>query len=300
MAELFEAIRSTVMGLEIRDFVDILLVAGFSYWLLSLIQGTTAVALLRGIALVFVVGSLASGVLGLTLLGWLLRSMIPALLVAIPILFQPELRRALEQIGRAGGLTALSAAQVTTTSQRTIDIVSSAAGRLAERNWGALIVLERQIALGEYAETGIRIDGALSVEFLLSIFYPHSPLHDGAVIVRRDRVVAAGCVLPLAETMDTGHQFGTRHRAGIGITEKTDALSVVVSEETGRISISNNGRMVRNLDEQKLRRVLPMLYRAERRAGEPIPLAQTGSLARLMIGNVLGRRGRTSVQNPVE
>lgn len=297
MAEILEAIRSTVLGLEIRDVLDILVVAAFSYWLLSLIQGTTAVALLRGIALVFVVGSLASSVMGLTLLGWLLKSMIPALLVAIPILFQPELRRALEQIGRAGGLTRPEAL---TTNQRTIEIVSTAAGRLAERNWGALIVLERQIALGEYAETGIRIDGTLSVEFLLSIFYPHSPLHDGAVIVRRDRVVAAACVLPLAETMDTGHQFGTRHRAGIGITEKTDALSVVVSEETGRISISNNGRLVRNLDEQKLRRVLPMLYKAERRPGEQIPLAQTGSLARFMIGSVLGRRGRSPVEDPVE
>lgn len=297
MAELIEAIRSTLLGLEMRDVVDIVVVAGFSYWLLSLIQGTTAVALLRGIALVFVVGSLASSVMGLTLLGWLLKSMIPALLVAIPILFQPELRRALEQIGRAGGLTRL---EVLTTHQRTVDIVSTAAGRLAERNWGALIVLERQIPLGEYAETGIRIDGALSVEFLLSIFYPHSPLHDGAVIVRRDRVVAAACVLPLAETMNTGHQFGTRHRAGIGITEKTDALSVVVSEETGRISISNNGRMVRNLDEQKLRRVLPMLYKAERRPGEQIPLAQTGSLARVMIASVLGRRDRSRVENPVE
>jgi diadenylate cyclase len=157
----------------------------------------------------------------------------------------------------------------TTANQRTIETVATAAGRLSERSWGALIVLERQIPLGEYADTGIRVDGALSVEFLLSIFYPHSPLHDGAVIVRGDRVLAAGCVLPLAETIETGHQFGTRHRAAIGITEKTDALSLVVSEETGWISICNNGRMVRNLDEQKLRRVLPMLYRTP--AADTIP-----------------------------
>jgi len=266
MIEFVEFVASIIRGFGLRAFVDILIVGGIAYWLLSLIQGTTAVALLRGIAFVFIVGSLASNLLGLAVLGWLLRNSIPALLVAIPILFQPELRRALEEIGRAGRITRPAAA---TANQRTIETVATAAGRLAERSWGALIVLERQIPLGEYADTGIRVDGALSVEFLLSIFYPHSPLHDGAVIVRGDRVLAAGCVLPLAETIETGHQFGTRHRAAIGITEKTDALSLVVSEETGWISICNNGRMVRNLDEQKLRRVLPMLYRTP--AGEALP-----------------------------
>jgi uncharacterized protein (TIGR00159 family) len=266
MAEFFELIRTGVTGIEPRDLLDILLVTAITYWLLSLIQGTTAVALLRGIVLVFVVGSLMSNILGLAVLGWLLRNAIPALLVAIPILFQPELRRALEQIGRAGGLTR---PQATTASQRAIEVIAQTAGRLSERRWGALIVLERQTPLGEYADTGIRVDGSLSIEFLLNLFYPHSPLHDGAVIVRGDRVLAAGCVLPLAETIDTGHQFGTRHRAGIGITEKTDALSIIVSEETGQISISNNGRLVRNLDEQKLRRVLPMLFRS--RASEAIP-----------------------------
>jgi diadenylate cyclase len=263
--DVIEFVAPIIRGFDLRAFIDILIVASIAYWLLSLIQGTTAVALLRGIAFVFIVGSLASNLLGLAVLGWLLRNSIPALLVAIPILFQPELRRALEEIGRAGRMPR----PATATNQRTIETVATAAGRLADRSWGALIVLERQIPLGEYADTGIRVDGALSVEFLLSIFYPHSPLHDGAVIVRGDRVLAAGCVLPLAETIETGHQFGTRHRAAIGITEKTDALSLVVSEETGWISICNNGRMVRNLDEQKLRRVLPMLYRTP--AAEALP-----------------------------
>ncbi|MBM2812365.1 MAG: hypothetical protein HW416_3124 [Chloroflexi bacterium] len=263
--DFLELLRTTAASFQPRDALDMIIVAAISYWILSLIQGTTAVALLRGIILVLGVGLLASNLLGLAMLGWLLRNAIPALLVAIPILFQPELRRALEQVGRAGALRT----QVVGTNQHTIDTVSTAAGRLAERNWGAIIVLERQIALGEYSDTGIRIDGALSVEFLLSLFYPHSPLHDGAVIIRGDRVLAAGCVLPLAETMDTGHQFGTRHRAAIGITEKTDALSIVVSEETGQIAICNNGRLVRNLDDQKLRRILPMLYKSH--AGEAIP-----------------------------
>jgi len=256
--EFAEFLLAIARGFDFRAAVDIFIVAGIAYWLLSLIQGTTAVALLRGIVLVFLVGSLVSNVLGLAVLAWLLRNAVPALLVAIPILFQPELRRALEEIGRAGRL---SRAGPATSNQRTIDIVATAAGRLAERSWGALIVLERQDRLGEYADTGVRLDGALSVEFLLSIFYPHSPLHDGAVIVRGDRILAAACVLPLAETIETGHQFGTRHRAAIGITEKSDALSIVVSEERGEVSISNNGRMVRNFDEQKLRHWLPALYK---------------------------------------
>jgi diadenylate cyclase len=257
MLEPLEFLRSTFTGLDLRSVIDILIVTMVAYFLLSLIQGTTAEALLRGLALVFLVGGLASYLFQLTLLGWLLRSAIPSLLLAGLILFQPELRRVLEQIGRAGVVRAPNISS----NQRTIEIVASAAGRLAERNWGAIIVLERQIALGEFADTGIRIDGSLSVEFLQSIFYPHSPLHDGAVIVRGDRVLAAGCVLPLAESIETGHQFGTRHRAAIGISAKTDALAVVVSEETGRISIANNGRLVSNLDDAKLRRVLPMIYK---------------------------------------
>lgn len=266
MSEILEALRAASVGLSVRDAIDVLIVAAITYWLLSLIEGTTAVALLRGIALVFVVGFIVSHVLGLTVLGWLLRNAIPALLVAIPILFQPELRRALEQIGRAGGLTR---APMAAASRRTIEVICETVGHLAERNWGAIIVLERQIPLGEYADTGIRLDSALSPELLLNIFFPHAPLHDGAVTVRGDRILAAGCVLPLADTIETGHEFGTRHRAAIGITAKTDALSVVVSEETGRISVCNNGRIVTNLDPQRLRRVLEILYRS--RVAEAIP-----------------------------
>jgi diadenylate cyclase len=200
------------------------------------------------------------------MLGWLLKNALPALFVAIPVLFAPEIRRVLEQIGRSRGISRTS---VAATNQGTIDIMAESAGRLAERRWGAILVIERQIGLGEYADTGVRIDGVLSIEFLLSIFYPHSPLHDGAVIIRGDRVVSAGCVLPLAETIQTGHQFGTRHRAAMGITSKTDALALVVSEETGQISIANNGRLVRNLDDQKLRRILPMLIKSGTSEGIP-------------------------------
>jgi diadenylate cyclase len=260
------AISTALAQLDWRSALDIAIVAAIVYWLLTLIKGTTAVMLVRGIVTLLLVGAVLVNVLHLTVLGWLLRNSIPALIVAIPILFQPELRRALEQVGRAGGFLPHAplgdAAQV-------IDVVAVAARRLSERRWGALLVLERETALGEYAETGIRIDGALSVELLLNIFYPNSPLHDGAVIIHGDRVVAAGCVLPLSEAHASSGHYGTRHRAAIGITESTDAVTVVVSEETGRITLANKGRLSAGLDEAKLRNVLRILYRPP--AGDQLP-----------------------------
>jgi diadenylate cyclase len=252
-------LRSAMLAFDLRAGLDIIIVATIIYSLLMLFKGTTADALLRGIVVVFLVGTAASRLLGLTVLGWLLSQAIQLLLFAILVLFAPEIRRVLEQVGRARGPSRTTLAA---TSERTIDTIAAAAAILAERRWGAILVIERQIGLGEYANTGVRVDGSLSVEFLLSIFYPKAPLHDGAAIVRGDRVLAAGTVLPLADSVETGHQFGTRHRAAIGITTKTDALAVVISEETGQISIANNGRIVRNFDEQKLRRVLPILYKS--------------------------------------
>jgi diadenylate cyclase len=259
LADPLKAVATALALLDWRSIVDILFVAGIVYFLLSLIQGTTAIMVLRGILTLLVVGTILANVLNLTMLNWLLRNSIPALIVVIPILFQPELRRALEQIGRAGGLLPHSTAL--TASAHVVDVVAIAARRLAERRWGALIVLERDTGLNEYVETGVPIDGALSVELLLNIFFPNSPLHDGAVIVRGERVAAAGCVLPLADVHASATHYGTRHRAALGITESTDAITVVVSEETGRISITNKGRLVGNLDEGKLRKVLGILFR---------------------------------------
>ncbi len=267
MDGLLQAVTTALAQLDWRSLVDILIVGLIVYWLLTLIQGTTAVMLVRGIVTLLLVGTVLANLFNLTVLGWLLRNSIPALIVSIPILFQPELRRALEQVGRAGGL--LPHAPTLTNAGHVIDVVAVAARRLAERRWGALIVLERETALGEYAETGIRIDGALSVELLLNIFYPNSPLHDGAVIIHGDRVVAAGCVLPQSEAHASSGHYGTRHRAAIGITESTDAVTVVVSEETGRITLANKGRLSAGLDEAKLRNVLRILYRPP--AGDQLP-----------------------------
>jgi diadenylate cyclase len=267
MEGLLEAISTALAQLNWRAVGDILVVALIVYWLLTIIKGTTAVMLVRGIVTLLIVGTVLSNVLHLTMLSWLLRNSIPALMVAVPILFQPELRRALEQVGRAGGF--LPHAPALTHSAHVVDVVAVAARRLSERRWGALIVLERETGLNEYAETGVDINGTLSVELLLNIFFPNSPLHDGAVIVRDDRLVAAGCVLPLAEAQSSSVHYGTRHRAALGITEQTDAITVVVSEETGRISLANNGRLVANLDEGKLRKVLGILYRPP--VGEQLP-----------------------------
>ena len=259
MDGLLQAISTAVATLDWRSVVDILIVALIVYWLLTLIQGTTAVMLVRGIVTLLLIATVLVNLFHLTVLSWVLRNSIPALIVAVPILFQPELRRALEQLGRAGGL--LPHPPALTSSAHVVDVLAVAARRLSERRWGALLVLERETALGEYAETGVEINGTLSVELLLNIFYPNSPLHDGAVIIRGDRLVAAGCVLPLAEVHANSPHYGTRHRAALGITEQTDALTIVVSEETGRISLANNGRLVGNLDEMKLQKVLGILYR---------------------------------------
>jgi diadenylate cyclase len=261
LSELLQFVVGALMRLQSdpRALVEIVLIATFVYWLLSMIQGTTAMAIIRGIIIVYLVGAVLGNVFGLSLVSWVVRNSLGALILIIPILFAPELRRALEQVGRPGGVLLRPAAA--TAAARTIDVVAPAARRLAEHGWGALIVLERETGLGEYAETGTRLDAALSQELLLNVFFPHAPLHEGAPIGRGERLVAAACLLPLTEAAPTAGHLGTRHRAAIGISERTDALCVVVSEETGQISIANNGRMVRNLDEEKLRKVLQVIYR---------------------------------------
>lgn len=257
MSDLLATIWATLGRLDARGVVDILIIAAIFYWLLMLLRRTTAMALLRGIVIIFAFGFILSNLLQLTMVGWLLRNSITALLVAIPILFQPELRRALESVGRTGFRRWMQASAW----ERVIDTIAQAARILSERRCGAIMVLERETGLRDYIFTGIEIDASASVELLVSIFFPNSPLHDGAVILRGDRVVAASCVLPLSENVSTTHSWGTRHRAAIGITERTDATSIVISEETGAISLCTNGRIVTHLDEARLRRVLGALYR---------------------------------------
>src|SRR5438128_11817599 len=243
----------------VSAILDIAIVAVVLYWLLSLIAGTSAATLVRGILILLTLGFVLSNVFNLTMLQFLLRSSIPALIFAIPVLFQPEIRRALEQLGRAGSL--IPRTTVASPNSRLAETVAVAAQQRAERRFGALLVIERSTPLGEYASKGVALDAVLSTELLINIFWPNSPLHDGAVVIHGERVVAAGVVLPLAQSPTVEH-IGTRHRAAIGITEISDAIAVVVSEETGQIALANAGRMVRNLGEARLQKVLSILDRS--------------------------------------
>jgi diadenylate cyclase len=248
------------------DALDILLVAFVFFWLLYLVRGTRAVPLLRGVIILIIFISLLSGLVRLRAFGWLIQSALPALLVAIPVVFQQELRRALERVGRAGMLVGRSPGSRSVVEKGLADI-AYASDVLAGRRHGALIVLERETGLQEFVDSGVVLDAAMSSDLLVSIFDPHTLLHDGAVIVRRGRVLAAACVLPLTTAFLADRQLGLRHRAAIGVTEESDAIAIVVSEERGSISVAHNGRIIRNLDAKRLEGVLqaffqPVLERA--------------------------------------
>jgi len=245
------------------SILDILLVTLTFYWFLHLIRGTQAIQLLRGTVILALAMILAASLLPFRAFSWLVDKTLPALLVAIPVIFQPELRRALERLGRTGAyLTSTREPSVA----EVIDQVCTACTRMSERKHGALVVLERTTGIEEYIETGVPIDSKVTTELLLTIFFPNTALHDGAVVIRNGRVVAAACVLPLASGTISDRQMGLRHRASIGVTEETDAIAVVVSEETGTISVAHNGRMIRRLDGKRLRKTLEALFPPPRRS----------------------------------
>ena len=236
------------------EIVDVLLVAFLLYQLLRLVRGTQATQLIVGLVVLAMVGVLASQ-LHLILISWLFQNAAPFIVIGIIVLFQPELRRILDQVGRIGHLGRPLSAFNPQLFNRSIAEAIRAAERLSARRTGALIAFERDVGLEDYAATGVRINGELSAEFLQSIFFPNSPLHDGAVIVRADTILAAGCLLPLADEATVRERLGTRHRAAVGLSLASDALVLVVSEETGGISVVENGRITRNLDGDGLRRV---------------------------------------------
>lgn len=235
--------------------VDILIIAGIIYLVLLLMRGTTAVFLARGVVILLAVALVLVRLFELTVLDWLVRNSFPALLIAIPIIFQPEIRRFLERVGRTGRL----GRALVPGYDAVLDAVIEASDNLSQRRHGALMVLERETGLEDYADTGVRLDATPSVELLEGLFYPNSPLHDGAMILRGDRVVAAGCTLPLSDRVVRGH-MGTRHRAALGLSERTDAVAIVVSEERGDISVAANGRLVSRLEKPRLRAILQSLF----------------------------------------
>lgn len=254
-----------------RDVIDILLVATAVFLLLYLVRATQAVPLLRGMIVLVVIIAFLSAVLQLRAFGWILEQVLPFLVISIPIIFQPELRRALERVGRVGGLRSPGVRE-REKIESMIDLTVSACRILMARRHGALIVFERETGLQEYADTGVRLDAEYSVELLLTVFDPHTPLHDGAVIVREGRILAAACVLPLTTAFLADRRLGLRHRAGIGVTETTDAIAIIVSEERGSVSIAHNGRIIRRLDADRLGGVLRAFYQSELRNAFPLSL----------------------------
>ena len=247
--------------------LDIGITAVLIYWLFSLIRGTRAVRLVLGISVLFALYVVAQW-LDLRMVTQILQTGAVVGLFAFVVVFQPELRRGLERIGRVGSFAWLISPAEQRLAERVAGEVAHAAADLSGQGHGALIVLERETGLEEIAETGVMIHGDLSADLLETIFMPRSALHDGAVIIRGDRILAAGALLPLAETTLQSQRFGTRHRAALGITEETDAVVVVVSEENGQVSLVERARIVRNLNEAQLARAIISLLNpaAARRA----------------------------------
>lgn len=227
------------------NILDVLLVWYVIYKVLTLIKGTKAVQLLNGI-FVIVLAKIATSIFGLDTLDWLLQEVIDWGFLAVIIIFQPEIRRALEQLGR-GKLFQRTTNQQDDEQSRLIEAMKKSVSYMAKRRIGALISIERETGLNEYIETGIKMNADISSELLINIFIPNTPLHDGAVIIQKDNISAAACYLPLSESAFISKELGTRHRAALGLSEVTDAITVIVSEETGAISITADGNLHRNL-----------------------------------------------------
>ncbi len=232
-----------------QDAADIILVAIIIYQVLLFLKGTQAIQVLAGMFLLFLV-YLGAKRLELFTLEWLLDGVVKSFLLIVIILFQADIRRVLSRMGRRALATADSSEPLI------VEEICDAVESLATQRIGALIILERQIGLSNYLEGAVKLDALVTKELLVSLFWPHSPTHDGAVIIQGDRVVAAGCLLPLSPSTDLDPSLGTRHRAAVGITEHSDALALVVSETFGQISLARSGKLLRNLSRLQLRQTL--------------------------------------------
>ena len=256
---MIDNLMGILLSIKITDVIDILIVAYLLYTLLGFIKETRAQQLFRGILLI-VAFFLVSEIFNLSLLNWLFTRLITVGLIAVVILFQPEIRRGLEQIGRRGVLSwqfrDMGKDELYATVHKIVDAVDD----FSSTQTGALMAIERETMLTDICETGVIVDAEISVRLLGNLFYEGSPLHDGAVILRGDRVHAASCVLPLTERQNIGKNLGTRHRAALGLSEVSDAFVIVVSEETGAISVAQNGEFKRFLDLKTLEKMLLDIY----------------------------------------
>ena len=262
MEEIISFLKSTIGQFQIIDLVDILIVTIIIYRLILLTRGTRAVQVMKGVGII-VIASRISSFLRLASLTWILNYMISAGAIVLVILFQAELRRALEKIGR----TRLFNKNSTIDKPMPVaEEVCDALISLSKRKVGALIIFENSTMLNDYAQTGTFLDARISSGLLQNIFEPNTPLHDGAVIIRRDRILAAGCFLPLSDNQAISRALGTRHRAAMGISEVSDSTTFVVSEETANISVAQDGKLTRNLDEISIITLLKEIYHIEPKA----------------------------------
>lgn len=274
MANFLNNILFIFQRLNALSLLDILLVTLIFYVILYSLRDTQAMVLLRGVIFLVVALVLLTTLVELPAFSWLIRSILPALLLAIPVIFAPEIRRALERLGRAGTFIPVTPQSATEGTQKIIHAVVEATARLSARQHGALIVIQRQDNLDQYIETGVQMRAHVTPELLLQIFYPDTPLHDGAVIISGERIVAAACVMPLSASgvlnRTPERQMGLRHRAALGISEVSDAVSVVVSEQSGSISISHAGRMIRRIDPERLENILAAFFRPDISASQQV------------------------------
>lgn len=239
----------------LNDVLDIVVVTYVIYKLMMIVRGTKAVQLIKGISIILVSWFL-SGFFGLKTLQFLLNQVITYGLLGIIIIFQPELRRGLEHLGRTSNLFGRTSTSDEDKQRQMIEAIVSSAQYMSKRRIGALIAIERDTGLNEYVETGIRMDSYITSQLIINLFIPNTPLHDGAMIIQNGRIAAAACYLPLSESPHIDKALGTRHRAAIGVSEVTDSVTLTVSEETGAVSLAIAGRLYRELDEEALRNKL--------------------------------------------
>lgn len=257
-----EFLSRVFSNIRIRDVIDIIIVAAVFYKLFTLIRETRAEQLIKGIFAIFVFEKISGeGWLELYTINWILKNTMTVGVIAILIVFQPELRRGLEYIGRSRFFTKSFLEIKGESLSKTVEEIVEACASLSRQKIGALIVLERETGLNEVADTGTKINGVVSSNLLINIFIPNTPLHDGAVIIKEDIIKAAACFLPLTENTNISKELGTRHRAALGISERSDSLSIIVSEETGAVSIAENGSIARHLDSKTLKQILTDMYK---------------------------------------
>ena len=292
MAYLFNQLVFLFQRLDWLDLLDILLVTAIFFIVLTLVRDTHAMLLMRGVVFLAIVLMLLTSLVSLPAFSWLISTVLPALVISVPVVFAPEIRRVLERLGRAGN-GAMVWRQPRTTHEivlETIHTLVTSAARLSVHQYGALIILQGTNSLEEYAATGVRLDATPTPELMLQIFYPNTPLHDGAVIISdKCRVTAASCVMPLSSSgvlnRSPERQMGLRHRAALGSSEASDAIALVVSEETGDISVAQGGRLIHGLNRERLENILMAFYRTS----DLEPIA-SGFLPRLIAN--FRRRGR--------